>query len=147
MVGGVRDKDMAKYLIEIKEPTTGDTELLQLQAESLDQAAREAKTSYPAWDILKVKHSHGGKRSGAGRASKWGTKTQIYRLPPSLGDNADEIMGELEIVRHILDSWESRVNESRGKSSGGQPSERYKYVAQLLADLRQAMQVTGKELA
>jgi hypothetical protein len=73
-------------------------------------------------------------------------KTQVYRLPPTLGDNAEEIVGELEMIRHILESWESRVDESRGKSASGQPGERYKYVAQLLADLKQAMQVTGKEL-
>ncbi|PHJ61026.1 hypothetical protein VF14_23245 [Nostoc linckia z18] len=137
---------MTKYLIELVEPTTGERELLQLDADSLDDATKEAKVRYPTWDILKVKHSHGGKRSGAGRTAKWGVKTQVYRLPPSLGENAEEIVGELEMVRHILETWESRVDESRGKSASNQPSERYKYLAQLLADLKQAMQVTGKEL-
>lgn len=139
---------MAKYLIEIKDPSNGDAGLLQLDANSVDEATREAKATYPSHEIIRVRGGHGGKRIGSGRVGKWGdkVKTQVYRLPPTLGDNAEEIVGELEMVRHILDSWESRVDESRGKSAGGQPGERYKHVAQLLADLKQAMQVTGREL-
>ncbi|MBN3894279.1 MAG: hypothetical protein V7L14_29920 [Nostoc sp.] len=90
-------------------------------------------------------NSHGGKRSGAGRASKWGegVKTQIYRLPPSLGDNVEEMARELESLRHVLDNWQLKVDESKGKSATGQPGERYKYVAQLVSELKQAMEVMG----
>ncbi|MDZ8225912.1 MULTISPECIES: hypothetical protein [unclassified Nostoc] len=98
--------------------------------------------------MVKLKHTHGGKRSGAGRVSKWGdgVKTQTYRLPPAFGEKAEEVVGELEMVGHILDSWQSKVDESKGKSANGQPSERYKYVDQLIRDLKQAMQVTGEKL-
>ncbi len=122
--------------------------LVQLEHDSLEDASSSAVESNPGWEVVTVKHTHGGKRSGAGRVSKWGdgVKTQVYRLPPSLGDKAEDIISELEMVNHILDSWQSKVDESKGKSASGQPSERYKYVAQLVADLRQAMQVTSDKL-
>ncbi|QSJ16676.1 hypothetical protein JYQ62_34160 [Nostoc sp. UHCC 0702] len=139
---------MTKYLIELNNPTTGDMALLQLHAGSLDDAHRQARENYPDHEIIRVKYSHGGKRSGAGRVGKWGdgVVTKVYRLPPSLGDKAEEIVGELEMVNHILDSWQSKVDESKSKSASGQPSERYKYVAQLVNDIRQAMKVTGEKL-
>ncbi|MEH2295103.1 hypothetical protein [Nostoc sp.] len=42
-------------------------------------------------------------------------------------------------VESILENWEGKVDESKGKSAGGQPSERYKYVAQRLGELKQAL--------
>jgi hypothetical protein len=139
---------MAKYLVELSEPTTGDMTLLQLHADSLDEAREQAKVAHPTYEVVKVKHTHGGKRSGAGRVSKWGdeVKTKVYRLPPTLGDKAEEVVSELEMVNGILQAWQSKVDESKGKSANGEPSERYKYVARLLADLRQAMDVTGEKL-
>jgi hypothetical protein len=99
-------------------------------------------------EIVRVKHSHGGKRSGAGKVGKWGdgVVTKPYRLPIPVGDRIEDIVGELEMVNHILESWQSKVEESKSKSAGGQPSERYKYVAQLVNDLRQVMRVTSGEL-
>lgn len=139
---------MIKYLIELNNPTTGDMALLQLYADSVDEARESARESYPEHEIMRVKHTHGGKRSGAGRVGKWGdgVVTKVYRLPPSLGKKVEDVVGELEMINHILDSWQGKVDESKGKSASGQPSERYKYVAQLVADLRTAMKVTGEKL-
>ena len=139
---------MTKYLVELKDSTTGDMALMQLHASSLDDARQQAVEANPGYEVVKVKHTHGGKRSGAGRVSKWGDgiKTQTYRLPPTLGEKAEDVVSELEMVNHILDSWQDKVDESKSKSASGQPSERYKYVDQLIKDLKQAMQVTGGKL-
>ncbi|MDZ8054870.1 MAG: hypothetical protein RMX68_009045 [Aulosira sp. ZfuVER01] len=139
---------MNKYLVELRHSTSGEMMLIQLEANSPDDACDRAVEANPDYEVVKVKHTHGGKRSGAGRTSKWGdgVKTQVYRLPPVIGDKAEDIVSELEIVNHILESWQSKVDESKAKSANGQPSERYKYVAQLVADLKQAMQVTGNKL-
>ena len=138
---------MTKYLVELKD-SKGDMALMQLHADSLDEASQQAIEAHLGYEVVKVKYTHGGKRSGAGRVSKWGdgVKTQTYRLPPSFGEKAEDVVSELEMVGHILDSWQGKVDESKGKSASGQPSERYKYVDQLLKDLKQAMQVTGEKL-
>jgi transposase-like protein len=139
---------MAKYLIQLNDNATEEMTLFQLDADTLDDAREKAKESYPNSEIVSVKHTHGGKRNGAGRVSKWGegVKTQVYRLPSSIGEKVEDVITELEMVNHILDSWQSKVDESKGKSANGQPSERYKYVAQLVADLKQAMSVSSKKL-
>lgn len=139
---------MNKYLVELKHSTSGDMMLVQLESDSLENACDNAVKANPDYEVVKVKHTHGGKRNGAGRTSKWGdgVKTKNCRLPITFGDKAEDIVTELEMVNHILDSWQSKVDESRAKSASGQPSERYKYVAQLVADLKQAMKVTGEKL-
>jgi len=139
---------MTKYLIQLSNLATEEMTLFQLDANSLDEARDKAKESYPECEIVSIKHTHGGKRNGAGRVSKWGegVKTQVYRLPPSIGEKVEDVIGELEMVNHILDSWQSKVDESKSKSANRQPSERYKYVAQLVADLKQAMSVSSQKL-
>jgi hypothetical protein len=138
---------MPKYLVELKD-ANGEMQLVQLEQSSLEDAYNHAVADNPGCEVVKVKHTHGGKRSGAGRVSKWGdgVKTQVYRLPPSLGEKVEDVVTELEMVNHILDSWQSKVDESKSKSANGQPSERYKYVAQLVADLREAMKVSSESL-
>lgn len=139
---------MPKYLVELRHPTSDEMKLVPLQADSPDDAHTQVLEANPDWEVVKVKHTHGGQRHGAGRVSKWGdgVKTQVYRLPPTIGDKITNINDEMQIVNHILDSWQTKVDESKVKSANGQPSEHYKYVAQLVADLRQAMQVTGQKL-
>ncbi|BAY95457.1 MULTISPECIES: hypothetical protein [unclassified Tolypothrix] len=139
---------MTKYLVELKHSTSGDMKLVQLEQDTLEDAHSHALEANPGYEVVKVKHTHGGKRNGAGRTSKWGdgVKTKNCRVPITFGDNAEEIVSELEMINHILDSWQSKVDESKAKSASGQPSERYKYVAQLVADLKQAMKVTGEKL-
>lgn len=137
---------MNKYLVELKHPTSGDMLLVQLEGETSREVYECAVEANPGWEVVKIKSPHGGKRSGAGRVSKWNEKTKVYRLPPSVGDKVEEIVGELDMVNGILESWESKVNESKSKSASGVPSERYKHVAQLVNDLRTAMKVTGEKL-
>jgi len=138
---------MPKYLVELKSPS-GDMLLVQSEQDTPEDACNSAVVANPGCEVVRVKHTHGGKRKGAGRVGKWGegVKTQVYRIPPSLGEKLEDVITELEMVNHILDSWQSKVDESKGKSSTGQPSERYKYVAQLVTDLREAMKVIGEKL-
>ncbi|MBD2200408.1 MULTISPECIES: hypothetical protein [Calothrix] len=139
---------MNKYLVELKHSTSGDMLLVQLESDSLESAGDSAVKANPDYELVKVKHTHGGKRTGAGRAGKWGdgVKTQVYRLPPTIGEQAEDIVSELEMIKSILESYQSKVDESKAKSASGQPSERYKHVGQLIGDLRQAMKVTSEKL-
>lgn len=134
--------------MELKHSTTDDMLLVQLESDSLENAGDNALKANPDYELVKVKHTHGGKRTGAGRAGKWGdgVKTQVYRLPPTIGDKAEDIVSELEMINHILESWQSEVDRSKSRSDSGQPSARYEHVAQLLDDLKKAMKVTGEKL-
>lgn len=138
---------MPKYLVELRS-RNGDMLLEQLEQPSPEDACKVALEANPGCEVVRVKHTHGGKRSGAGRSSKWGkgVKTEVYRLPPSLGEKIEDVVTELEMINHILDSYQSKVDESKAKSANGQPSERYKYVAQLVTDLREAMKVSSENL-
>ncbi|MFB2769890.1 hypothetical protein ACE1AT_11475 [Pelatocladus sp. BLCC-F211] len=139
---------MNKYLVELKHPTTGEVKLLQLLASSVESAKNLATLEADEYEVVKVKGTWGGKREGSGRVSNWGDDVTTYRrwLPEKYSKQAEEIISEIDMVNSILESWESRVNESRAKSANGLPSERYKHVAQLLGDLREAMRVTSEKL-
>lgn len=139
---------MVKYLVELKDGSTGDMTLLQLQADSCEQAAGMVNQSHPGYEVVKIKSSHGGKRTGSGRTGKYGdgVKTKPYRLPISIGENLPEILAELEMVNNILEVYEARVNESKGKTASGAPAERYKYVAELVSSLREATRVINDNI-
>ncbi|MBD2201501.1 hypothetical protein H6G33_02640 [Calothrix sp. FACHB-1219] len=139
---------MNKYLVELKHSTSDEMLLVQLESDSLESASDNAVKANPDYEVVKVKHTHGGKRTGAGRTNKWGdgVKTQVYRLPPTIGEQAEDIVSELAMINSILESYQSKVDESKAKSASGQPSERYKHVGQLIGDLRQAMKVTSEKL-
>ncbi|ARV62737.1 hypothetical protein BZZ01_32505 [Nostocales cyanobacterium HT-58-2] len=139
---------MSKYLIELKDSVTDDMALLQLEADSPDAAKAHAKTHYPECEVMRIKHTHGGARTGAGRKSPWGEDvvTERRRLPQKYALKAEDVISELEMVNGILECWQDKVAESMSKSANGLPSERYKYVAQLINDLKQAMQITSDSL-
>ncbi|MEH2023926.1 hypothetical protein [Nostoc sp.] len=73
-----------------------------------------------------------GELVGKGKLDE--AEAKIKALKEQLGEQKSTGM-----VESILENWEGKVKESRGKSAGGQPSERYKYVAQLLGELKQAL--------
>lgn len=127
-----------KFIVTLVNPENSDRQVGVITAESSEEAAQEAILCNPGWEIEKVKYSKGGARAGSGRVSKWGDKveTHRYRLPKSFGDNAEKIMDSLEVLQGIVESWESRAEQSAAVSAGGQPSERYKYVAQMCAELK-----------
>jgi hypothetical protein len=129
---------MQKYLIEVRDIKTDDTALLQIAADSPDDAVAEVDLSQ--WEVLRVRKPWGGKRDGAGRVSKWGDgiKTERYRLPIPFGSNAQEIVGSLEALKTVMEVWESKVEDSKARS-GGKPSERYRYVEQIIRELRQCL--------
>lgn len=139
---------MAKYLVELKHSVTGDMTLAQVETNHVDAAKEMALKLHPDCTAVKVKGMHGGKREGAGRVSQWGdgVETDRRRLPVRYSRQAEEVIGELEMVNAILQSWEGKVQESKSRSKDGQPAERYKYVAQLVSDLKKAMIVTGDSL-
>lgn len=139
---------MNKYLVELKNTASGEMLLVQVESETTGGASNHALGTNPGYEVVKVKGTHGGKRDGAGRVSKWGEDviTDRRRLPVKYSQQAEDIISELEMVDSILESWDAKVDESRSKSANGQPSERYKYVAQLISDLRSAMKVTGEKL-
>jgi hypothetical protein len=139
---------MNKYLVELKHQNTEDMYLLQLDADSPEQAHDRAKELNPECVVVKVKTTHGGKREGSGRKSPWGEDvvTERRRLPSKYSQKAEEIISELDMVNSILECWESKVTESIAKTGKGVPGERYKYVQQLLDDLRKAMNVTSEKL-
>jgi len=56
---------MQKYLIEVRDLHTDDTALLQIAANSPDDAVAEVDLSQ--WEVLRVRKPWGGKREGAGR--------------------------------------------------------------------------------
>ncbi len=129
---------MQKYLIEVKDIHSEDTALLQISADSPDSAVAEVDTAQ--WEVLRVRKPWGGKRDGAGRVSKWGdnVKTERYRLPIPLGSNAEEVVSSIEALKTVLEVWEAKVTESKNRS-GGKPAERYKYVEQMMNELRQCL--------
>ena len=139
IVGLNQTTSMLSYFIVIlSNPETGDRVLCKLSASSKEEAAERALESNSSWQVDLVKYTRGGSRPGAGRVSKWGdgVVTERYRLPKNLGDNAEKIVDSIEGVCAILESWESKVQQSISASASGQPSERYKYVAQLCSELR-----------
>lgn len=139
IVGLNQTTSMSSYFIVIlSNPETGERGLSKLFASTKDEAVKSALESNPGWQIDLVKYTRGGSRPGAGRVSKWGdgVVTDRYRLPKNFGDNAEKVIDSIEGVRAILESWESKVNQSISSSASGHPSERYKYVAQLCSELR-----------
>jgi hypothetical protein len=126
---------MQKYLIEVRDIKTDNTALLQIAAESQEDAVAEVDTSQ--WEVLRVRRPWGGRRDGAGRVSRWGdgVKTERYRLPVPLGNNAEELVSSIEALKTVLEVWESKVQESKDRS-GGKSSERYKYIEQMTQELR-----------
>ncbi|MBP5977993.1 hypothetical protein HW132_36185 [Brasilonema sp. CT11] len=129
---------MHKYLIEVRDIETEDTALLQIAADSPEEALEFVD---PCWEVLKVRKPWGGKRDGAGRVSKWGDRveTHRYRLPKPLGDNAEEIVGSIDALKTVLEVWENKVNDSKARS-GGKAAERYKYVEQMTEELRKCLE-------
>lgn len=139
IIGQNQNISMLSYFIVIlSNSETGDRTLCKLSAFTKDEAAALAVESCPGWQVDLVKYTRGGSRPGAGRISKWGdgVTTDRYRLPKNFGDNAEKVIDSIEGVRAILESWESKVHQSMLASASGQPSERYKYVAQLCSELR-----------
>ncbi len=129
---------MHKYLIEVRDINSDDTALIQVSAESPQDATESVDSGH--WEVLRVRAVWGGKREGAGRVSKWGdgVKTDRYRLPIPLGTNAEEVVSSLESLKAVLEVWEAKVAESQDRS-GGKTAERYKYVEQMAAELRQCL--------
>jgi hypothetical protein len=129
---------MHKYLIEVRDINTDDTALLQISAESSEEAMGSVDLN--RWEVLHVRKPWGGRREGAGRVSKWGdgVATDRYRLPVPLGSNAEEIVSSLESLKAVLEVWEAKVQDSRDRS-GGKTAERYKYVEQMAAELRRCL--------
>lgn len=128
----------SKFVVTLFNPETMDRQVGILAADSENAAALAAIDSHPGWEVEQVKYSRGGARPGAGRVSKWGDKveTHRYRLPKPFGDNAEKIMDSLEVLQAIVEGWESRASQSAASTASGQPAERYKYVAQMCAELR-----------
>jgi hypothetical protein len=129
---------MQKYLIEVRDIKTDETALLQIAADSPDEAMAEVDLNQ--WEVLRVRKPWGGRRDGAGRVSKWGdgVKTERYRLPIPLGSNAEEVVSSIESLKTVLEIWEAKVTESKNRS-GGKPSERYRYVEQMAQELRTSL--------
>ncbi len=128
----------SKFIVTLFDPETDNRQVGVLTATSPEEAGEEAVSFNPGWRVEKVKHSRGGARPGAGRVSKWGdgVTTHRYRLPKTFGDNAEQIMDSIEVLQGIIESWEERTKQSAAASAGAQPSERYKYVAQMCAELK-----------
>ncbi|MEJ1930340.1 hypothetical protein WDZ92_08655 [Nostoc sp. NIES-2111] len=76
---------------------------------------------------------------------------QIKTLMAATGKTEDEIKAwmegkdkeantaSLEPLQEVLNVWETKIHESMQKSSTGQPSERYKFTAQMLEELKQVI--------
>ena len=141
---------MTKFLVTYFDQIANDSDSFRVEAESKEDAERYVYENYrlPRYRILKISHTHGGARAGSGGVSKWGdgVRTKVVRLPQPIAEGIRDILGDLEQVDGLLESWQARVDESRGRSATGEPAERYKYVAQLLDDLRAAMVATQKIL-
>lgn len=129
---------MHKYLVEVRDINSEDTALIQISAESISEAGELIDPTQ--WEVLRVRAPWGGRREGAGRVSKWGdgVKTDRYRLPIPLGSNAEEIVSSIEAVWATLEVWEAKVQDSCDRS-GGKVAERYKYVEQMVNELRQCL--------
>lgn len=132
---------LSKFVVIIRNSQNDDRQLGIVAAESREEAAQSVLDSNPGWEIELVKFNRGGARPGAGRVSKWGdnVETHRYRLPRSFGDNAEKIIDSLEMINAVVESWESRVTQSAASTASGQPAERYKYVAQMCAELRREL--------
>ncbi|MBW4597483.1 MAG: hypothetical protein KME46_32450 [Brasilonema angustatum HA4187-MV1] len=129
--------NMHKYLIEVSNIETEDTALLQITADTPEEAVADIENG---WEVIRVRKPWGGKREGAGRVSKWGenVETHRYRLPKPLGDNAEEVVESLESLKTVLEVWENKVTDSKARS-GGKVGERYKYVEQMLEELKKCL--------
>jgi hypothetical protein len=136
------------FLVELNDCTSDAINLFQVEAESREEAADLALIARPNCTVVQTRCVHGGKRVGAGRPNQWGdrVKTKPCRLPVNLAENIHEVIGEMEVVRGILQIWEEKVFESMARSGGGKPAERYKHVAELTSQLRYAMSLIDELL-
>jgi 50S ribosomal subunit-associated GTPase HflX len=125
---------MEKFLIHVRDIETDDTALLQIKAETKEDALKQIDIS--EYEIIKVLPKRGGKREGAGRVSRWGdgVKTDRYRLPVQLGENIYDVVNSIEDLRGICQFWRDKLVDSQSKSQG-KTSERYKHVEKMLEDI------------
>ena len=130
---------MPNYLaILTREPISEEYKLCDVSAKTQQDAIDHLIASNPGWTVTHIGSIHEGSRPESGCPDKLGegVGTQCYRLPIKFGERALDVVNTIEGLRAIINRWQNRVGLSSGRSATGEPAERYKYVAQLIDELK-----------
>jgi hypothetical protein len=130
---------MPNYLAVLtREPTSEESKLYRIFANNQRDAIEHLIASNPGWTVTHIGHIHEVSIPESACPSEWGDDVPIeqYTLPVKFSESALDVVNTIEGLRAIIDRWQNRVELSCSRSATGEPSERYKYVAQLIRELK-----------
>ncbi|MBV9386551.1 MAG: hypothetical protein JOZ78_09005 [Chroococcidiopsidaceae cyanobacterium CP_BM_ER_R8_30] len=129
---------MPSYLAVLtQDPISEEYKLCNVFANTQQDAIEHLIASNPDWTVTHIGHIHEGSRPESDYPSNSGegVRTECYELPVKSGERELDVVNLIERFRTIINRWQNKIELSSSRSATGEPSERYKYVAQLIGEL------------
>lgn len=137
---------MSTWIATFSSDIDDDAPLRELEVDADSQAEafeileqREYDASWQHYSLSNIRKRRGGVRPGAGRprgiarAGNYGNgvKTKPVRVPEHMADTLPEWISNQEVLKELLNDWESMANSGKAATSP-----RYEQARKLLQEIR-----------